>query len=190
MAMSHTMPAQGQWTVEEMWALLPDDGNRYEVIDGVLYVTPSPADRHQDALGALYARLRPFLERHPVAWVRFAPSDVIFSPGRGVQPDLYVAPLVAGRRPIRWQDRTRLLLAVEVLSPGTAARDRGVKRRLYQEHADEYWIVDLDSRIIERWRPGDERPQMLDAVLTWQPTGAGDPLTLDLPALFREVWDE
>lgn len=189
MAMPHAMPAQGQWTVEDMWAL-PDDGNRYEVIDGVLYVTPAPATHHQDALGTLYARVRPYLERYAVGWVRFAPADVIFSPRHGVQPDLYVAPLVNGRRPRRWQDITRLLLAVEVLSPGTAARDRGVKRRLYQEHADEYWIVDLDSRIIERWRPGDERPEMLDAVLTWQPAGAGEALTLDLPDFFREVWDE
>jgi len=43
MAMPHAMPAQGEWTVEEMWALLPDDGNRYEVIDGELFVTPDPA---------------------------------------------------------------------------------------------------------------------------------------------------
>jgi len=190
MAMPRTMPAQGDWTVEEMWALLPDDGNRYEVIDGVLYVTPSPTDDHQDALGVLFALVRPYLERYPVAWVRFAPADVRFGPKRGVQPDLYVAPLVDGRRPHGWQEITRLLLVVEILSPGTASQDRGVKRRLYQEVADEYWIVDLDARIIERWRPGDERPEILDSVLTWQPAGADEPLPLDLPAFFREVWDE
>ena len=65
MAMPRTMPAQGQWTVEDMWALLPDDGNRYEVIDGVLYVTPSPGNLHQDAVGALFELLRAFLRRWP-----------------------------------------------------------------------------------------------------------------------------
>jgi len=190
MAMPHAMPAQGDWTVEDMWALLPDDGNRYEVIDGVLYVTPSPGNPHQDAVAALLVPLRAFLGRCPVGWVRVAPADVRFGPKRGVQPDVYVAPLVNGRRPHVWQEITHLLLVAEVLSPGTASRDRGVKRRVYQEVADEYWIVDIDARIIERWRPGDERPEMLDSALTWQPAGADEPLTLDLPAFFREVWDE
>ena len=96
----------------------------------------------------------------------------------------------SARRPRGWQEITHLLLAIEVLSPATAARDRGVKRRLYQRHSDEYWIVDLDARLIERWRPGDERPEILDGTLTWQPPGAGAPLTVDLPAFFREVCEE
>jgi Uma2 family endonuclease len=78
---------------------------------------------------------------------------------------------------------------VEVLSPSTAARDQEEKRRLYQQHADEYWIVDLDARVIERWRPREERPVVLDTELMWQPDGADAPLTLDLPAYFREVLD-
>ena len=189
MAMPNATPAQGEWTVEDMW-VLPDDGNRYEVIDGVLYVTPSPGNPHQDAVGALYRLVEPFLRRCPIGWVRFAPADVRFGPKRGVRPDVYVAPLVNGRRPRTWQEITRLILVAEVLSPGTASRDRGVKRRLYQEVADEYWIVDLDARIVERWKPGDERPEVLDDVLTWQPAGATDALRLDLPTYFREVWDE
>jgi Uma2 family endonuclease len=189
MAMPQTHPVQGEWTVEEMWRL-PDDGNRYEVIDGVLYVTPSPTDEHQDAVGVLFARLRQYLSPYAVAWVRVAPADVRFGSKRGVQPDVYVAPLVNGRRPHGWQEITHLLLAVEVLSPSTAATDRGVKRRFYQQHADEYWIVDLDARLIERWRPGDERPEILDGTLAWQPAGADAPLTVDLPAFFREVWAE
>jgi len=65
-----------------------------------------------------------------------------------------------------------LVLAIEVLSPTTAATDRGVKRRLRQQHADEHWIVDLDARLLERRRPGDERPEILDDTLTWQPAGS------------------
>ncbi len=191
MVMPITWPRQGEWTVEQMWELVPDDdGNRYEVIDGVLYVTPSPAYDHQDALGILYLPLRQYLKRYPVGWLRFSPADVRFGPKRGVQPDLYVAPLVEGRRPRRWQEITHLVLVMEILSPSTASYDRGVKWRLYQEVADEYWIVDIQARRIERWRPGDERPAILETAITWHPAGAGEPLTLDLPSFFREVWDE
>jgi len=190
MAMPQTTPRQGEWTVEEMWRL-PETGDRYEVIDGVLYVTPSPTDEHQDAAFMLCNLIRNYLDTAPgVGWVRMAPADVRFARDRGVQPDVYVAPLVDGRRPRGWQQITHLLLAVEVLSPSTAGRDREEKRRLYQRHADEYWIVDLDARLIERWRPGDVRPEVLDAALTWQPTGADAALTVDLPAFFRVVWDE
>jgi len=186
MAMPHTWPRQGAWTVEEMWRL-PDTGDRYEVIDGVLFVTPSPSDEHQDAVFILAHQLRSFLDESRVGWVRMAPADVRFARDRGVQPDVYVAPLVAGRRPKGWQQIRHLLLAVEVLSPSTAEYDREEKRRLYQQHADEYWIVDLDARRIERWRPEDTRPEILDTVLEWRPAGADAPLSIDLPAFFREV---
>jgi Uma2 family endonuclease len=169
---------------------LPEDGNRYEVLDGVLVVTPSPSDPHQDAVAALYDRLRPFLLRWAAGWPRMAPADVRFSPRRVVQPDLYVVPLVNGRRPRGWQESQHLTLAVEVLSPSTALRDRDAKRRLYQEHADEYWIVDIEARRIERWLPGVARPEVHSTSMAWQPAGAGEALTLDLPAYFREVWDE
>ena len=82
------------------------------------------------------------------------------------------------------------MLAVEVLSPSTARRDRREKRRLYQRFADEYWIVDLDARLVERWRPGDVRPEVLDETLSWQPAGAVEPLVVDLAAYFREAWGE
>ncbi len=189
MAMPITWPRQGEWTVEEMWKL-PDDGNRYEVIDGVLFVTPSPSLRHQDAAGLLYRRLAGYLDEQRVGWAVMAPSDVVFTPQRAVQPDVYVAALVGGRRPKVVGEVRHLVLAVEVLSPSSARQDRSEKRRLYQQHADEYWIVDCDARTVERWRPGDERPDVLDAEVTWRPAGAGEAFHLDLPGYFREVWDE
>jgi Uma2 family endonuclease len=52
----------------------------------------------------------------------------------------------------------------------------------------EYWIVDLDARVVERWRPTDERPEMLIEELRWQPDGAEDPLVTHLPAYFDRAW--
>jgi Uma2 family endonuclease len=189
MAMPQTTPAPGQWTVEDV-RLLPDDGNRYEVVDGVLFVTPAPRLVHQAGVGSLHVVLRVYLSDGTMGWVLHSPADIEFTPRDGVQPDLFVAPPVEGRRPRDWTEIRRLVLAIEVLSPSTARRDRREKRRLYQRFADEYWIVDLDARLVERWRPGDVRPEVLDETLSWLPVGASAPLVLDLPAYFREVWGE
>jgi Uma2 family endonuclease len=184
------MPQTHGWTAEMVRAL-PDDGNRYEVIDGELFVTPAPSWRHGDAVLALIERLLPYLREHRIGHLKITPQDVEFDERNMVEPDLFVVPLVEGRRPIRWEDVRRLLLAVEVLSPGTARADRLRKRALYQrEGVPEYWIVDADARVVERWRRGESRPEVLDEALVWHPDPGSDPLTLELPALFAEVWGE
>jgi Uma2 family endonuclease len=77
------------------------------------------------------------------------------------------------------------VLAIEVLSPSTARTDRIVKRRMYQDQrVGEYWIVDPDSRIIERWRPDDTRPEILDTQLVWTPREDVPPLTIGLDIIF------
>ena len=82
----------------------------------------------------------------------------------------------------------RLILAVEILSPVTARADRIVKRRLYQgEGVPEYWIVDVDARLVERWRPGDERPEIVTDRLEWRPDPAHSALEMELAAYFVEV---
>jgi Uma2 family endonuclease len=189
MAMPKPHPVPGEWTVEDLWAL-PQDGNRYEIVGGVLLVTPAPRAPHQRALGKLHLLLAPYVERMRAGEVLLSPADIVFGPRDLVQPDLFVAPLIDGRKPRDWKEITRLMLAVEVLSPSTARQDRGAKRRLYQEHADEFWVVDLAARCVERWLPASPAPEVLTASMTWQPAGAGEALTLDLPAYFREVWDE
>lgn len=82
------------------------------------------------------------------------------------------------------------LIAIEVRSEATAARDRGAKRRRYQRAGvAEYWIEDLDARLIERWRPEDTRPEIADESLEWLlPTGAAG--RLDVRQSFRDVWEE
>jgi Uma2 family endonuclease len=178
-----------QWTIADRDAL-PDDGNRYEVIDGELFVTPSPTWKHQDAVGRLYRLLSEYLDRERIGHAFLAPADVVFSPKRGVQPDLFIVPLVDGRPPRHFDAVKRLLLAVEVLSPTTARNDRVDKRALYRdEHVDEYWIVDLDARTVERSTPAEVRPEVLDSRIVWSPAGATDPLSIDLVAYFRAVLD-
>ena len=78
-----------------------------------------------------------------------------------------------------------------MLSPSTARADRQVKRRRYQRHSvGEYWIVDIDGRVVERWRPDDERPEILSERLEWRHDPAIAPLVIDLVDYFREVWGE
>jgi Uma2 family endonuclease len=172
------------WTVERALAL-PDDGNRYEVLDGELFVTPAPSWGHQSVLEVLHAALRAHVIDHRLGWIRWSPADIVFSPRRLLQPDLFVVPWRDGGPPRAWSEITSLLLAVEVLSPSTARADRHRKRMIYQsEGVPEYWIVDGDSRLIERWRPGDERPEVLHDTLLWKPLPDRTPLTIDIPALF------
>ena len=91
------------------------------------------------------------------------------------QPDLFVVPWLPPDRD--WRKFPNPILIVEVLSPSTARADRTVKRRRFQKIGiPEYWIVDLDARAIERWRPSDARPEFLDERLVWHPEGA--PLAL------------
>ncbi|MGI8499510.1 MAG: Uma2 family endonuclease [Gemmatimonadaceae bacterium] len=179
--------ATKRWTIDEVRAL-PDDGNRYEVVDGELLVTPAPSWRHGDAVLALVKRLLPYLEAHRLGHLKVAPQDLLLGDNVLVQPDVFVVPLVSGRTPRSWDEVRRLLLAIEVLSPGTARADRTVKRALYQRHAvPEYWIVDTDARLVERWRPADDRPEIIAALIDWQPDPTHPSMIIDLPSYFAEV---
>ena len=187
--MSMPLPDR-HWTVDDL-ATLPDDGNRYEILDGELLVTPAPSWRHHRIIGLLYSLILDYLRAHSVGDVVLAPADVVFAPDTSVLPDLFVAPLVEGRKPRSSKEAGRLLLAVEVLSPGTMRHDRYRKRPRYQEEqVAECWIVDGAARVVERWRPLDELPEVLKETLSWQPDPAHPPLMIDLPAVFREAGED
>ncbi len=181
------MPAlPTEWTVE-MVHELPDDGNRYEVIDGLLLVSPAPSYLHQRAILRLYDILLPYVEVIGQE-VLVAPAAVTFSIRREVQPDLLVLPLKDGRPVERFEDVGVLTLAVEALSPHSIRADRFLKRDLYQdEGVPEYWIVDVASRIVERWRPDSDEAELLATTLSWQPLASRDPLTIDLTSYFRAL---
>ena len=169
---------------------LPDDGNRYEIIGGVLLVSPSPSAVHQRTVGKLYMLIAPYLAGLDLE-VFFAPAAVTWSSDTEVQPDLLVAPFVNERPVTRFEEVKHLELAVEVLSPSTMRSDRFPKRREYQRRGvAEYWIVDTAARNIERWRPGDEEPEILFTSLEWRPAVAAAGLGIDLVKLFREAHGE
>ncbi len=177
------------WTVDEVRAL-PDDGNRYEVIDGDLLVTPAPSWLHQQAAMEFLFLVRPYAHRCALDCY-IAPAEVAFSPRRSVEPDLFVVPRMDGRRATHFEEVQRLVLAVEVISPSSARADRYRKRHLYQsEDVPEYWIVDPDARFVERWRPGGDAPEILVESLAWTPQEDVEPLVIDLVALFRRVHGE
>ncbi len=143
-------PEQGQWTYE-YWLRLPDDGYRYEVLDGELYMTPPPATQHQDTLLALAAAMRTFASSRRLGKVLAAPCGVRLSnQSVPIQPDiLFVS---AARANIIGKEYVEGApdLVVEVLSPSNWSYDRREKFRAYLEGGvPEYWIVDYRARTVE-----------------------------------------
>jgi Uma2 family endonuclease len=174
------------WTVDALREL-PDDGRRYEVVDGLLLVSPSPSAPHQRAVGELYVLLHAYLSGRGME-VFVAPAAITWSHDTEVQPDLLALRLTDGRPVQRFEDVQQLALAVEVLSPSTMRADRYIKRRKYQERRVEaYWIVDVAGRYVECWRPNDEEPDLLLETLKWQPLADVAPLTIDLVKFFQVV---
>jgi Uma2 family endonuclease len=134
--------------------IAPDDGNRYEAIDGDLYVTPPPKFEHQRISHRLAVALDRILVAPGLGIVVAAPVGVEFPDSEeGVQPDLlFVSNERAGIIRHGWL-RGPPDLVIEILSPSTAARDRGKKLDLYRRQgAGEYWIVDRERRAVEVWR--------------------------------------
>lgn len=134
---------------------LPEDGNRYELIEGELYVSTAPELIHQRAIGKLYFVVASFLVENPIGEILYGPG-VILSDYDGVIPDLVY--LSSDRRE-QIATGTRIYggpnLVIEVLSPGmqNIERDRKLKLRLYDKYGvDEYWIVDTRARAIEVYR--------------------------------------
>jgi Uma2 family endonuclease len=131
------MSREGDWTVEDLKGL-PDDGLQYELADGVLLVSPAPRPVHQRVIGRLFQLLQAAVP--PELEVFFAPLD--FQPSRrtSLQPDL----LVVRRSDVgEFNITAPLLLAVEVLSASTRAKDLILKHGLYRDSGvASYWVVD------------------------------------------------
>ncbi|HEY6168870.1 MAG TPA: Uma2 family endonuclease [Verrucomicrobiae bacterium] len=143
-------------TAEEYRAM-PEDGRRYQLIDGELFMAPAPYRDHQDVSRNLGFILLKHLEKHAAGVLYFAPLDVYLSEHNVVQPDLlYVS-----------RERTSILtdlgaegspdFVVEILSPRTAKLDRASKRKLYAAHGvNELWLVEPRKKTIEIFRLQDD----------------------------------
>ncbi len=145
------MIASLKYTHNDLLAM-PEDGKQREIIDGELYVTPSPVNRHQMILFNLTLEFGKFLEAHPLGKLRFAPMDVILSEHDVLEPDLL---LVLNEHQDVLQDWVRGApdLVVEILSPSTELRDRGIKMKAYARYGiSEYWIVDPSAEVVEVYR--------------------------------------
>ena len=185
------MPATvGDWTVE-MLDLLPDDGQRYEIIDGEVFVTPSPGEPHQDVVGLLLGRLSDYLKGSEIGKVMASPSDV----RRGdrtrnrVQPDVYVVRRTNGKRPSYPYELHDLLLVVEVVSPGNPRLDYHIKRDLYlRENVGEYWVIDPEARNISRWQDHADPGALHSREISWHPNGMREPLVLDIQKFFEDAF--
>lgn len=135
--------------------LMPDDGNRYEVIEGELIVSRAPSLAHQRVSRNLLIIISRYLERHPIGEVLATPG-VMFSELSGVIPDLI---FISNERRQEIASGERVLgapeLVIEIVSPGAenARRDRVAKRHLYGKYGvKEYWVVDPEQQVIEIYR--------------------------------------
>ena len=180
-----------RWTgreVRELIAESPLQTPRYELVDGELLVTPSPTALHQRAIQRLFRALDAYLQRNPIGEVWTSPFDVELERDTITQPDLFVLPTHEVRRVLAEGLPAReLLLAIEALSPGSARVDKVEKRLVYARRVPEYWIVDVDSRVVEGWRQHEARPEVVVDSLVWHPTGAAEPFTLELASYFADV---
>lgn len=147
----HLWPPQGQWTYDD-FLRLPDDGRRYEIIEGVLYVTNAPSYEHQFTVTELVRQLANFVIERGLGVVLAAPFEVHLPGGvaKPVQPDvLYIA---AERQPHPGDQVFEGApdLIVEVISPGSVRMDQFIKFGVYERaRVREYWLANPKTHSIE-----------------------------------------
>ena len=169
------------WTIEELHRL-PDDGNKYEVVRGELFVTPAPTDRHETILARLTRLLDPYVAAHGLGLV-YRPRAVMQFDGSEVEPDLMVRQPQL-ERDAGWAGAPTPILSIEVSSDSTRRRDRNQKRSLYMDAGvDEYWIVDPEAETITSIRR-DRGDTVASEALAWKPFGAPVALEIKLASVF------
>lgn len=187
MSMASTLPFH---TAKMVRALIDESrpATRYETVYGELLVTPAPEPWHQELVTRIVESLRDYARREPIGHVFASPADISWGrPDVLVQPDVFVVPKEQART-LKWSGITRLILAVEVLSPSSVRADRFTKRKLYQDRATEtYWMVDPDEQLVEVWTPDAVFPRMEHETVRWRPVGASTDLVLALDTLFAPL---
>jgi len=151
------VPVRVRFLPDDIWDT-PEDGNRYEVIDGELYVTPPPVERHQNASSVLHVFLGRYVWEHKLGKLYSAPIGVVLpGGGSGVQPDLVFVSNEHRKIIVERGIEGAPDLVVEIFSPSTRARDRGIKMRAYAAAGVlHYWMLDPRTRSLEPHRLGDQ----------------------------------
>jgi len=166
---------------------MPDDGHRYELIDGVLIVSPAPVPRHQMAVAHVYGALAAATRGTDLVAL-FAPLDVVLSEDTVVEPDL----LVAVRSDFGPRDLpVPPLLAVEVRSPSTWRVDRFLKHARYAAGGiASYWIVDPEAPSITAWRLAEDGSyEEVAHAVGDEPFHANDPVSVTIvPSGLTDDW--
>lgn len=180
MAMPLPLPT---FTTEDVRAF-PDDGQRYELLEGMLLVTPAPALAHQIVLSRLLVELERYLSEAGAAWV-VSPGEIEIGPKTLLEPDLLVIP--ATYPPATpWRTIREWWLAAEAFSPSSRVYDRDYKRDAYLAlGVAEVWLMDLDEHAVfvsRRDAPGELRHEDR---LVWHPAAKSEPLTIEMATLFR-----
>mgnify|MGYP005834082839 CR=1 FL=1 len=185
---TQTTPPAGEIVLTyEDYLRLPDDGQRYELLEGVLHVTPSPTTTHQRVSRRLFSILDAFVKEHNLGEVFYAPLDIVFSSVSVAQPDLlYVS---EARRGIITEKNIAGApdLVVEIASPATAGVDRVTKAQVYARYGVPYfWVVDPQQKTLEEYRL-ERGIYML--VRCWEEDAVFAPeLFPGLKANLKEVW--
>jgi len=177
----HMATQTKQWTLDELHRL-PDDGNKYELVRGELFVTPAPTDEHETILGRLTRILDPFVAANSLG-ITYRARAVMRFDGSEVEPDLMVRQLkTLGSRD--WDDAPTPTLIVEVVSPSTRRREHEHKRQLYLDAGvPEYWIVDPERHTVRVIRPLNP-DEVTTSQLRWSPPGVKEPLAVEVREIF------
>lgn len=179
-----TTPKLQRWTYDEYARLPEGDGNRYEIIAGEMVVSPSPHHQHQLASVRIAGIFENFTHEHGIGQI-YAPVVVLLSATDYLVPDLVF--LKHDRRGIR-SDRGfegPPDLAIEITSPSSAFRDRGLKRERYALFGVPlYWVVDVTLQQIEVYRLAEDPDgpaEIVTDTLVWHPVAGGPALALSVP---------
>jgi Uma2 family endonuclease len=178
----HVATQAKRWTLDELHSL-PDDGNKYELVNGELFVTPAPSVDHETILARLSRLLEPYVAEHNLGLV-YHPRAVFRFKDSEVEPDLMVRQ-PAQHKHTAWELVPRPTLIVEVLSDSTRRRDRLQKREFYAvAEIPEYWIIDPERSEITVIRRS-ATDLTVRATLEWKPDGANGALSLPAASLFE-----
>jgi len=172
------------WTRSDL-ERLPDDGNRYEVLDGALLVTPQAAVTHQWLASRLIELLGPYCAQHSIG-VAVGPGAVIWAESE-LQPDVQVIPCAPSELRRDWSEVPLPLLVVEVASDSTVRRDIGIKRNAYMRLGiPEYWMIDGNARSATVVKP-DTADVVVRDFLRWAPRDDVAPLVIDIGGIFAQL---